>query len=754
MNPRLTGKEKQGRRSVFLRCLTAACAFGLLWAWFLLQGYRETDNLGYVFVRASGGSLASDRLSVVGVSPWNTKSVLSFHPSRGWGLPDGSKRFLVRLQVAPSTVIPGEESVSLAEIAREPWEISVATGLPRVWRPASVHVDSDFVSLELPPAGLAGSFLSKRRHVINWMGDARLFGYSALRSLLLLGMVSLLFALVRWSRCLWFTRGHLAGRCPLRPGSVESAPRSRLVPALPILLLTAALLFGAWGSWQMTRTLWPGLHDDGTLYTTTILNRAAGRGNTFDVYSPALLWFCPGSNEVRAHGQLYQAVLASLVEAANYGSLLELIHRMNLLTFLLGFPAFLMASRRILSCSWIAAGMLALPAAFATISTMLYLQGRPEHGIPLVLMVAILLRETLFRGRLSHWFVGLQIGLVAAISPLPGAILGLTGAFLLCLETASLRSLLVGLLVRVFCSVLVWMSVTSLVYDGSLTELAVNTARGGAVVLNSFDLSWIPAFWFHQPLVPWSGLLFSLAFLGGLGFLLFRLRSDYRSGTTWIAVLLALPLAHILFTIAIGFSATNYSFLPFLPSVVVWLLGLARALSGSAPRTTASVFPERGKAAAVWLPGMIVLATAATGTGFFKAALLQYPVSLSGPRLDQAEERIAKLRDSLGPGRVILIDGYGNARSAVVFDAPPWRCRGSLGDSKLAELESGLGVQADYYLTLQSSAEPPERPGFTLAENHYSQEPVLFAGQVRLWFTPGYGYALYRRSCDEKNAEP
>ena len=105
-----------------------------------------------------------------------------------------------------------------------------------------------------------------------------------------------------------------------------------------------------------------------------------------------------------------------------------------------------------------------------------------------------------------------------------------------------------------------------------------------------------------------------------------------------------------------------------------------------------------------------------------------------------------ELKHSLSGNEVILIDEYENARSAVVFDSPPWKMRAGKEFWKL--YEDKLGHHVRYYFELQSSdstPNPPDLENFRLIEKEFDQRPIYLMGIKIKASTPGYGYALYER---------
>ena len=92
-------------------------------------------------------------------------------------------------------------------------------------------------------------------------------------------------------------------------------------------------LVGLWliiiqGAWTATQTLWPGLHEDSSYYSTIPINLTSGLGNTFSVHARGL--HSVGAPEPhRDHGQLYAPLISYLMEDNSFKSLLSAIHWVN-----------------------------------------------------------------------------------------------------------------------------------------------------------------------------------------------------------------------------------------------------------------------------------------------------------------------------------------------------------------------------------------------------------------------------------------
>ena len=493
--------------------------------------------------------------------------------------------------------------------------------------------------------------------------------------------------------------------------------------------------FAVYSGWQMTKTLWPGLHDDGVLYTTVAINRANGLGNHFDVYTDSLIR-SEGATDFKGHGQLYYPVAAKLLSKPDYEALLTLLHQSNFVGFLLAFVVFTLATRRSLQLGWLPSSLMGVVGGAAVVAVLQYLQGRPEHGIPFVLLAFQLFVLIKNWPEMPSWLAGVQIGLVGAISPQPGAILGLASLLTFSLRTQETKALLIGASKMLGFSLLIWWVVTTVVYEGSLVGLLLSSTQGAKYFM--FQPHEIPAFWLKLNLAPGLGLIFLLgAFVAGIKTLQIILDGTHRLLQKALVVISLLPLVYFIFKHGIAWAATNYCFLPFLPGVAIWLVANMKTMAFGLIRNP--VFLNR-------IAGIILLlALAPPALGYFRTGLFQSSILERGVSFQTARSEIEKFRTRLKGNEVIMIHSYNNARSPVVFDGPPWKFRSQPWYGFLS-VEKQLGYHAKYYLVLQNANDsPPEIKGFSLLHEKFAADPVLLFGMPIKKSTPGYGYAIYER---------
>jgi hypothetical protein len=497
--------------------------------------------------------------------------------------------------------------------------------------------------------------------------------------------------------------------------------------------------YGIYGGWQMTRSLWPGLHEDANLYSTVIINRASGNGNTFDVYVRSLL--LNNTKEFNSHGQLYYPVLAALLSAPSYEALLKFLHQSNLFAYVISFYVFMISSCRSLRIRWVLGAFFGLVGAWSMVSVLHYLQGRPEHGIPFVLLGVALIREAFKMDKVPDWLSGIQIGVVGAISPLPGLILAFASVFDRALQPVSNSFLIKSVFIRGLFGVAAWLVSVLLVYKNSLIDLLKNTLTGTETASNVFFTQQLPLFWLKTHFAPGLGALLVLTLSVAI---LIASLSLLRRGpiVPKIAIILcALFIGQIIWMHGVAFSATNYCFMPFLPSVALWLINLSYCTKDF-KNWQIVIFKKL-------VPVGLFICLFGPSFGYFRTAFMQYYTLKDGVKYSSALDRIKKLKSELSPNESILIDGWKNARTAVVLDEIPWSFK-AMTDwnlKKLVKAEEKLDFRAKYFVCLQFyNPDPPVVEGFNLVENQFLKtDSISILGVQIKGSTQGYGYAIYTR---------
>jgi hypothetical protein len=500
--------------------------------------------------------------------------------------------------------------------------------------------------------------------------------------------------------------------------------------------------FGIYGCWKMTQTLWPGLHEDAALYSTVVINRAAGNGNTFDVYTRSLI-IAEGSPKFGGHGQLYYPIVAEFLAAPTYEAFLSVLHWSNLLAYIMSFIVFLLSTRRDLKVSWISGALFGLVGAWSTVAVLHYLQGRPEHGIPFVLLIFALIKLLRSGKGVHDWLQGAQIGIIGAISPLPGLIFALSSVFVKSLGKNSNEKLIKSIAIQFVSAVFFWFVCVTSVYHDSIVELLRNLIEVTGVVSHVWFPQQIPLFWLKANFAPGLGGVFLLTILVAISSACVAIIQSGQIVSKIFIILCGFFIGQIIWRHGIAFSATNYCFMPFLPSASLWLI---RPMNYE-------IFSEWRKSAyKYFLTFSLLLCLMGPSFGFFRTAVMQFFTLNEGVKLSEASNRIKHVKSTLLPNESILIDGWKNARSAVVLDGVPWSMKAMTGWNleELLAAEEKLDFRAKYYVCLQFyNPIPPDVEGFTLKENRFINTDTIsiFGVQIK-GSTQGYGYAIYERDLD------
>ena len=709
--------------------------FFAIFATISILSYRNDSHFDYVAIRVNGPELRPEGIVVEAVSPWGSRKELVYRGDGIWvisGKNDSGKRRVSAIEVSG----PGLSQSGVGDS----WEISRTQWRRASWEKATIEQvtgASGPIALVRPEKGPRQSIFPGANGTINWRGDLSLF----LRS----GLWTVSFFLIGFSILVSMRVIRSENRSRREHGH-PSAPYSKFEKGILWTVLVGVFLFGAIGGIRMTETNWPGLHDDAVMYSTVILNRADGRGNTFDVYSPAI-FRQNGVKEFGGHGQLYYSLLAPLLSEPRYGALLKLIHSINLACLLLAVSTAWVFLRREREWSHLACAAASLPFAFATVSVMHYLQGRPEHGIPPVLLSFALLRSLSKRAKEFNFFSGAEIGLVAAISPLPGGILGLGTVFSRGLQPGR-KSLWVTASISALAALATWAIVSFFAFHDSPAKLFLSTLPKSNLYL-AFEPGAILRFWFRDEFAPGTGFLFAL----GAVVAAFQFADAIRQKTLPRVVdRLLLATSAVLLVIAawfltLSYAGFHYSVLAFLPSLTLWLLRpsvtpLPIALSGSTVKNCSWFWPR------LVAPATLIALVAAS-VGFLRTSAIQPSVAGNSISLSEATAKLEPWRQQLSRDEFMLIESFIARRSAVVYDRPPWKFRSrSVAEDRVDPDSLPL------YLIPQWTSEPPRVEGFRLVDDTFSEVPPEPLWGLGFAYTPGYGYALYERSLDEAKSEP
>ena len=546
--------------------------------------------------------------------------------------------------------------------------------------------------------------------------------------------------------------------------NITNIAQSSLFLGAGYFLALILAITGFWGCWSMCNTLWPGLHQDGAFFSTVAINLSNHIGNLFNVNSIGLI-LKQGSDDFNWHGQLYYPVISFIMPYENYKGFLFTLHSLNLISFCISIIVFFLLSRRLLKFNTLLAIFLGLGSAYSVVGLMHYLQGRPEHGIPLFLLLCLLIREIIPSHTLPNWFFGMAIGVVALISPLPGVLFAFFTTLAFLFNENPSRQVLLAILTRAIFAMLTWISVMLLIFPGSISEWIQNTLAAHETLYGLVDdvypkfpfvdLDWFKKYWFTLHFAPGMGYVFGFAVLPVL--LLSFKKLIFPTPVVQKIILLMCLLLPASYIWRSGFSGVplNYSLICFFPFVSAWLIMLYDKAFGNKKSSvfntleiTEASLPRTKSLLRVVFVAFLLFAVSYPGLGFARTVAMQPAIMKHGISYSTTLERYQKLKSGLEEDEFVLIDLYSNPQSAVVFDGPPWKMRTYEGflDGPLEKIEEKLNFRGKYIFYLQAGGErPPERAGFKLIETNFNSNPVEIFGKTIRSTTPGYGYAIYER---------
>lgn len=548
-----------------------------------------------------------------------------------------------------------------------------------------------------------------------------------------------------------------------------------------LVLVLVLVSVGLYGGWMSTKTLWPGLHSDACLLSTVVINRANGQGNTFDSYT-RYLHLRNGNRQFNFHGQLYYPILAATIPGKGYEQFLRVLHWSNLVAFVISLFLFSQVARSRLRASLTIALLCGVSAAFAIVSALQYLQGRPDHGVVLVLLLFCLLEESILRGRGRPLLVGVMTGVVAAISPFPGYVTGATMVLAGLLDDDVtmhstryprwliwLASSTLSLIVSLLC----WWSLMALAYPWPLADLFQRTVSYGvrdhAGLYSLFhglaevNLPRMAESWVRIKYIPFVFLPLLYATI----LVLINSARTMVSSVSWmIRVLLLLLLILIsgqLWFFAVSWPEINYGLICLLPGILYWSLCQSARLDKVRDLDLVlqehhrridykiGVSTHQIKMASVVLFSLLAIVP---GLGYLRTTLLQRAVHNRGVDFKTANNSFQRLKQTLAEDEYILISEFGasmSGRSSIVFDGPPWRSRASVFGDDLNRYFNSL--KPKYYFNLQDSMTDTNVPqqvfGYKLIESNLTPAPVKVFGLRVGSVTPGYGYVVYEKVNEE-----
>jgi hypothetical protein len=542
-----------------------------------------------------------------------------------------------------------------------------------------------------------------------------------------------------------------------------------------LFLLIVFIGIGTYGAWLATQSLWPGLHEDGSLYSTVIINRSNGFGNIYSVHVNQYYLELQNTDfsydtKFNFHGQLYYPFLAALMPGNDYASLLRVTHVINLIILPLSIWLFYLVIKRVWNFSRLVSLGFASSLAYSVLGILQYLQGRPEHGSVIVIVIFGLLRELFFLKQTPAWFSGILIGILVGISPLSGAYYGLFYSFTLAVTAESSRRLISNLLTCVTVSSVTWAGLTSIVYSESLWLLIVNTIKSGGTIYAStflglsnfsiFHVTLYNAISYINPFAPFAIFSYLVTFSTLTLEILLRIIKRPQFPLRTIAFIAVLIIFLRFWYVSIVASGLNYNVLAFFPAMVIWLfkrLTVLNRIQSFQLKVQMSDQPEwrsnvlfTSVTFQKFIPFFVVLLFSLPGLGYFRSALMQRSIIKNGVSYTVARDAYQKLKSQLTEDEVVMITRYSGlqSRSAVVLDGPPWKMVTlNYWYENLDMLEAICRIKAKYLIFMQSrELIPPEIQGFQLIDDGFNRTPVKLFGKMIRLTTPGYGYAVYLRN--------
>jgi len=482
-------------------------------------------------------------------------------------------------------------------------------------------------------------------------------------------------------------------------------------------------------------TQWPGLHHDSALYTTPIIKSATLGIWEFDSLILSLMTF--GSSIFSMHGQLYQFVFGKVLCIKDYESLFRWTAAFNFLTY----TVYLVFGWKIFSRNfpraggWLASGMAAVTALAC-----LYLQGRPEYLLPLLMIVPFAMREWSVTAAFAKSSAYVVLGLTVVLSPIPGLLClmgtiawiglrhnnNLIHELLLC-GTLSISAALIVLLLA--CPVPPWQWAHNTIgfsdsasgfFDRIKMQLNMGLFRSPALL--------------EMPL--WN--VFSL---GAFGILALSL---VRQQLWWLALVYVMALLFVLIP-----KTQIYSYFGFMPVIMLALLGREAALLR---------LPERLRL----LPDALVSTFALCGiAGLLRAMLLAVLFCSEGVSFEQTRATVRQLESTLNNNREKIGFIWLARPSFVAFStAEKFLMAITINvleegrhDPFLDPYEARYNSKVRYILLPQLGhvAEPPPTLNegmFVLETNGWTKRRASFLGLKLGGAMPGYQFALYTRKKD------
>ncbi|MCX6907885.1 MAG: hypothetical protein NTY01_07575 [Verrucomicrobia bacterium] len=477
-------------------------------------------------------------------------------------------------------------------------------------------------------------------------------------------------------------------------------------------------------------TQWPGLHHDSALYSTPIVKSAALGIWEYDGFIHEFSF--RGSSSFNYHGQLYQFVFGKVLRCASYESLFRWTAALNVLTYTVylafGWKSFRLCFPRL--GPWLATGMAAV-AALAC----LYLQGRPECLLSLLMIMPFLMHEWRVTAPFAKSAAYVTLGLTVVLSPIAGVlcVLGVIAwialrhrdqwirEVILC-GALSVSAALAVLLVACPVNPWQWMHNTFVAGDHA-TGLPSGVIPPNLGTFSSADL---------LDLALWN--VFSLGAFGVLALALVRQR------LWWLTLAYAVVLVFFMIP-----KTLSYSYFGFMPVIMAALVGREAGLLA---------LPVRLRRLPVILASCFALCGAA---GLFRAMLLALLFSCEGVSFEQTRATVRQLESTLDNNQEKIGFIWLARPSFVAFSKADHfmvtitvNVLADKKDPDLGAYETKFHRKVRYVLLPQLGhvAEPPPTLNegmLVLESNGWTKRRARFLGLKLGGAMPGYQFALYRR---------
>ena len=244
---------------------------------------------------------------------------------------------------------------------------------------------------------------------------------------------------------------------------------------------------------------WPGLHWDGSLYTTPILNLASGNGWRFGSYTHQLVE--RPSDEYSIHGVLYPIFFGILLKTSTYESLFLWSGIINALTFVI-YTFLFYRCLNIRYAKIVTASLFGFVAGFVCLE----LQGRPEHLAPLIISIPLLAREFNASKNYSKYLSYITIGLLFILSPIPGVMYGMGVLFWLG-QNKSGKKLWAEIIIAGLIAAVTSVLLIELFCEFSTITWLTNTFLSGAHTTTPKDWSRLTSIGFFLRAPAWNFLV-------------------------------------------------------------------------------------------------------------------------------------------------------------------------------------------------------------------------------------------------------